>query len=275
MRGPSAGGRRLRSRRHVPARRYKGGSRAVGRQPVRVAEPAGGRWVCGDARVGSAEQTGRGAGDAGLGARAPRPGRARGRHRARPGRTRPGEELPGLPRASRCGLCAPAVASGPQPPSCRGGGCSGAETCSRWRGPARGRLGPGPGAVQPVTPRPGERQRRWGPRPQAWGSEREPDDALRRGGTQRWPRLNADTCFSAQRMNSSSENSAHVEGGTARPFFYVHAVGPPPYPSPWYQHLPGNPFCVAGPGFGRGMFGFERKQQTFKVTVPFLHSQQQ
>ncbi|CAK7307469.1 hypothetical protein VULLAG_LOCUS13302 [Vulpes lagopus] len=43
MRGPSAGGRRLRSRRHVPARRCKGGSRAAGRQPVRVAEPARGQ----------------------------------------------------------------------------------------------------------------------------------------------------------------------------------------------------------------------------------------
>nr|XP_025874925.1 uncharacterized protein LOC112935421 [Vulpes vulpes] len=167
-------------------------------------------------------------------------------------RAEEGPEPPQVP----AGGAAWVPAGAPQPPSCRGGGCSGAETCSRWRGPARGRLGPGPGAVQPVTPRPGGRQRRWGPRPQAWGSEREPDDALHRGGTQRWPRLNADTCFSAQRMNSSSENSAHVEGGTARPFFYVHAVGPPPYPSPWYQHLPGNPFCVAGPGFRNGSLYF-------------------
>ncbi|XP_038290042.1 uncharacterized protein LOC100686198 isoform X11 [Canis lupus familiaris] len=60
----------------------------------------------------------------------------------------------------------------------------------------------------------------------------------------------------AQDMNSSSENSAHGEGGTARPFFYVHAVGPPPYPSPWYQNLPANPCCVPGAGFRNGSLYF-------------------
>ncbi|CAD7694280.1 unnamed protein product [Nyctereutes procyonoides] len=43
--------------------------------------------------------------------------------------------------------------------------------------------------------------------------------------------------FGAQKTNSSSENSAHSEGGTAGPFCYVHA------------NLPGNPFCVPGAGF--------------------------
>uniref|UniRef100_A0A8C0QPV5 Uncharacterized protein n=1 Tax=Canis lupus familiaris TaxID=9615 RepID=A0A8C0QPV5_CANLF len=76
------------------------------------------------------------------------------------------------------------------------------------------------------------------------------------GGTRRWPRLNANTCFAAQDMSSSSENSAHGEGGTARPFFYVHAVGPPPYPSPWYQNLPANPCCVPGAGFRNGSLYF-------------------
>lgn len=49
-------------------------------------------------------------------------------------------------------------------------------------------------------------------------------------------------------MNTSSENNAHFEGGNARPFFYVHAMGQQPYPSPRYQNPTYNPFSVPGAG---------------------------
>ncbi|XP_047550172.1 uncharacterized protein LOC125080431 isoform X1 [Lutra lutra] len=57
-------------------------------------------------------------------------------------------------------------------------------------------------------------------------------------------------------MNPSSENNAHFEGGNARPFFYVHAVGQQTYPSPWYQNPSYNPFCVPGAGFRNGSLYF-------------------
>ncbi|XP_030877465.1 uncharacterized protein LOC115938226 isoform X2 [Leptonychotes weddellii] len=57
-------------------------------------------------------------------------------------------------------------------------------------------------------------------------------------------------------MNCSSENNAHFEGGNARPFFYVHAVGQQPYPSPWYQNPTYNPFSVPGAGFRNGSLYF-------------------
>nr|XP_023495255.1 uncharacterized protein LOC111767449 isoform X2 [Equus caballus] len=53
-------------------------------------------------------------------------------------------------------------------------------------------------------------------------------------------------------MNSSSENHALFEGNNTRPFFYVHAMGQHPCPSPWYQNLTYSPFPIPGAGFRNG-----------------------